>query len=337
MKACLLAVLFLAAALAAGAVPAGVSYAEGDAVVRFKSGAQRDAAIGDILNTGDGVRTGSDGIVELDQKGAIVHINPGTVFTLMEKEQKGKTTGVLSLVLGSVKFRYDRLTGQEPLIQTASCIAGVRGTELSVFAGVDGSALIVVEKGEVEVEAEGASVSLAPEEAVEVRPGQPPGAKFRPPKVRIDYRSWNNEKLQRLLADPAVAMEDVLQQLDFYITKTSEAFNLYQEYSARLQREREIQKGMFDAGQNEEALAFERETVFPLTVETGNLILNYRYYAVAALSLRRFVGGRMYLFLKARQLANTKEPSLAAYREKYEQMLSEFEEKIVPRLLEVDI
>ncbi len=337
MKACLLSLLFLAAALAAGALPAGVAYTEGDALVRFKSGGQRDATIGDILNTGDGVRTGADGVVELDQKGAIVHINPGTVFTLMEKEQKGKTTGVLSLVLGSVKFRYDRLTGQEPLIQTASCIAGVRGTELSVYAGVDGSSLIVVEKGAVEVEAEGATVALAPEEAVEVRPGQPPGQKYRPPSVKIDYRRWNEEKLQGMLADPAVAMQDVLQQLEFYIARSTEAFTQFQEFNTRLQQEREIQKGMFNAGQAEEAQALERETIFPLTVETGNLILNYRYYAVAALSLRRYVGGRMYLFLKARQIRNPEEPSLASFREKYQQMLAEFEEKIVPRLLEVDI
>ncbi len=337
MKTGLLSVLFLAAALAAGAVPAGVAYTEGEAVVRFKSGAQRDAAIGDMLNSGDGVRTGADGMVELDQKGLTVRINPGTVFTLMEKEQKGKTTGVLSLVLGSVKFRYDRLTGQEPLIQTASCIAGVRGTELSVFAGVDGSALIVVEKGEVEVEAEGVSVSLAPEEAVEVRPGQPPGMKYRPPSVKIDYRRWNEEKLQGMLADPAVAMQDVLQQLDFYITKTSEAFDLYEEYSARLQQERKIQQEMINAKKIEEAQAFERDTVFPLAVQTSNLVLNYRYYAVAALSLRRYVGGRMYLFLKAGQIRNPEEPSRAVFQEKFQQMLSEFEEKIVPRLLEVDI
>jgi hypothetical protein len=337
MKACLLSVLFLAAALAAGAVPAGVSYTEGESFVRFKSGSQRDAAIGDILNTGDGVRTGADGMVELDQKGVIVHINPGTVFTLMEKEQKGKPAGVLSLVLGSVKFRYDRLTGQEPLIQTASCIAGVRGTELTVYAGVDGSSLIVVEKGAVVVEAEGATVALAPEEAVEVRPGQPPGLKYRPPSVKIDYRQWNELKLQGLLADPAAAMQDVLDQLGFYISKSGEAFALYQEKSSMLQNEREIKKGMVDAGRIEDAQALERETIFPLAVEAGNLVLNFRYYALAGLSLRRFVGGRMYLFLKAEQIKDPGQPPLASFREKYEQMLSEFEEKIVPRLLEVDI
>jgi hypothetical protein len=337
MKACLLSVLFLAAALAAGAVPAGVAYTEGEATVRFKSGAQRDAAIGDVLNTGDGVRTGADGMVELDQKGVTVHINPGTVFTLMEKDQKGKTAGVLSLALGSIKFRYSRLTGQEPLIQTASCIAGVRGTELSVYAGVDGSSLIVVEKGAVEVEAEGTTVALAPEEAVEVRPGQPPGMKFRPPSVKIDYRQWNEEKLQGLLADPAAAMQDVLKQLDFYVAKTREAYELYMDSSDRLKQERQTQRELLKVGKRDEAQARERDLVFPLSLETANLVLNYRYYSLAALSLRRYVGGRMYLFLKAGQIREPMDPSLLAFHEKFEEMLAAFEEYIVPRLLEVDI
>ena len=193
----MLSALFLAAALAAGAVPAGVAYTEGEASVRFKSGTERDAAIGDILNTGDGVRTGADGLVELEQKGVTLRIDPGTVFTLMEKEQKGKTTGVLSLVLGSVKFRYDRLTGQEPLIQTASCIAGVRGTELTVYAGVDGSALIVVEKGAVEVEAEGASVAWPRRRPWRSAPASRRGTKFTVRRDQIDYRTLERREAAR--------------------------------------------------------------------------------------------------------------------------------------------
>jgi hypothetical protein len=45
----------------------------------------------------------------------------------------------------------------------------------------------------------------------------------------------------------------------------------------------------------------------------------------------------MYLFLKAGQIRNPEEPSLILFQGKYQRMLSEFEERIVPRLLEVDI
>jgi hypothetical protein len=268
MKAFFFSALFLAAALSAGAVPAGVAYTEGEAVVRFKSGTQRDAAIGDILNTGDGVRTGADGLVELEQKGVTLRIDPGTVFTLMEKEQKGRSTGVLALILGSVKFRYDRLTGQEPLIQTASCIAGVRGTELSVYAGVDGSALIVVEKGAVEVEAEGAAVALAPEEAVEVRPGQPPGDTFRVHRDQIDYSTWNDEKLKALAADPLASLEAVRGGMEYYIRQANEYNRLYLENKKLVEQARKQQEEIFQTKGKEEARRHDAEVTSPLAASS---------------------------------------------------------------------
>ena len=229
--------LFSAAGLSA--LPADVVYAEGEANIRFRSGSQREAGIGDRLNTGDTLKTGADGLVELDQKGVRLNIDSNTVFTLMEKERAGKTAGVLSLVLGSVKFRYDRITGQEPLIQTSSCVAGVRGTEFSVFAGVDGSALIVVDRGEVTVEAAGQSVALAPDEGVEVRPGQPPGDKFKVQRDQVDYSKWNEEKLALMLQDPVSALDSIGERLAAYIRDIEEYWNLYRQYKERLDAERQ--------------------------------------------------------------------------------------------------
>ena len=37
----------------------------------------------------------------------IIQVDPG----VMEREQGGKTSSVLSVTLGSIKFRYDKLTG----------------------------------------------------------------------------------------------------------------------------------------------------------------------------------------------------------------------------------
>jgi len=323
--------------VAAGAVPTGVVFTEGDAGVRFKNGVKRDAAIGDILNTGDAVRTGGDGYVELDQKGVRLRINPDTVFTLLEKEQKGQTTGVLSLVLGSVKFRYDRLTGKEPLIQSASCIAGVRGTELSVFAGVDGSTLIVVDQGAVRVEAAGVSVELSPEEAVEVRPGQPPGEKFAVQRDQIDYRTWNDEKLKALLADPLKALSAVSDRMDVYIQNVTEYFRLYSENKQSLEAERKRQEEIFKTQGQEEARRHDQEVVTPLALNAFNQSLNVRYFALAALSLRRFVVGRIYLFQKTGHIAGSVDADFERFLSVYQGMLDRFEESIVPYLGEADI
>jgi hypothetical protein len=275
--------------------------------------------------------------VELEQKGVRVNIASNTVFTLMEKEKGGKTAGVFSIVLGSVKVRYDRLTGQESSIQTNSCVAGARGTEFSVFAGVDGSALIVVEKGAVTVEAEGRSVDLEPEEGVEVRPGQAPSDKFRVPREKIDYRKWNEEKLQELMADPVAAIRNVSNQLEAYIAEVEKYSALFNEYYERLLQERKNRAEIAEKQGVEQARKYEAEVVFPLSLQTGNLFLNRRYYSLAALSLRRFIGGRMYMLLKSRYILNASDDTYRRFSEEFDALLKRFETRVVPWLVEADI
>src|SRR5208337_2868049 len=185
------AMLLLAGTLVASAAPADVTYTEGDATLKLKTGAQQDVQIGDTLNTGDTLRTGADGLAELDQKGVTIKISHGTVFTLMERNQAGQTSTVLSVALGSIKFRYDKLTGSEPQIRTNGAIAGVRGTEFTVFSGADGSTLFAVDSGKVTVESEGKSVDLVANEGVEVPLGQPPGEKISIHSDQVDYSKWN--------------------------------------------------------------------------------------------------------------------------------------------------
>ena len=60
--------LILGVAAAAQAVPTDVTYADGDATTRLTSGKQHDTVIGDVLNTGDSIKTGADGEVEMNQK-----------------------------------------------------------------------------------------------------------------------------------------------------------------------------------------------------------------------------------------------------------------------------
>ena len=228
----LVAGLILAIAAAAHAAPTDVTYTEGDATTRYHSGVQQDTSVGDVLNTGDSVKTGDDGLVEMDQKGVTIKVSHGTVFTLMETAQGNQNAPVLSVALGSIKFRYDKLTGQEPLVRTNGAVLGVRGTEFTVFAGADGSTLIAVDSGQVTVQAEGQSVELASAEGVEVPLGKPPGDKFAVPKEKIDYSKWNDDKLSAMLADPLAAMQSIEQTMAGYIKNTIDYTNLFNEYTA---------------------------------------------------------------------------------------------------------
>jgi hypothetical protein len=338
MKKITLTVSLLVLVLFCGfAVPNDVIYSEGDATVKFQEGYVEDVYIGDVYDTGDTVTTGYDGFVELDQQGLVLKINPDTVFTLQEKEEKGEKTGVFSLALGSIKFRYDRITGREPMIQTPSCVAGVRGTEFSVFAGADGSALIVVDSGLVEVESEGKTVQLTTDEGVEVQPGEPPGEKFAIKSDQVDYRSWNDDKLKVMLDDPTLAMERIADRLEYYRNNVAEYYSLYREYEKALASERDKaveidQKEGRDAGNQ-----YRLDVIQPIAEKTRNSYINLRFYSIAALSLRRYVGGRLYLFMKSQYIANANDKDYRQFERSFRIFLEQFESAIAPHLVDIDI
>ena len=273
----LLLALFTAAGLSA--VPAGVVYAEGEANIRFRSGSQREAAIGYILNTGDTLKTGTDGLVELDQKGVRLPLALNTVFTLLEKKRGGKPDDV------------------------------------------DGSALIVVDRGAVTVEAEGQSVALEPEEGVEVRPGQPPGDKFKVHRNQVDYSKWNEEKMALMLQDPLSAVTSIGERPDSYIRDIEEYWALCRQYKEQLDTERQTMVAIDTTQGKEQARRYNLETIMPL----------------AALSLRRFAGGRLYLFLKSQSFAQPDEPLYREFLDSYCRFLETYERSIVPHLVEADI
>jgi hypothetical protein len=318
-------------------VPNDVIYSEGDATVKYQEGFVEDVYIGDVYDTGDTVTTGYDGFVELDQEGLVLKINPDTVFTLQEKEEKGEKTGVFSLALGSIKFRYNRITGKEPMIQTPSCIAGVRGTEFSVYAGADGSALIVVDSGQVEVESEGKAVQLAAEEGVEVKPGEPPGDKFVVKMDEIEYKTWNDEKINSMLSDPTGAVENILKRLNFYVVRASEYYDLYNELTETLNIERQKMAEVLQKEGEEAAKRYDAEVVTEIRNNTRASFLNNRYYALAALALRRYVAGRLYVMVKAQFITKASDSNYRQFLDSYSEILDIFETSIIPYLVEADI
>ncbi len=338
MKAAAIAGLALASmAPALAAAPADVVYTEGRASIRYYDGPEQEAFIGDVVNRGDTVITGWDGLVELDRQGVSVRISPDTVFTIQERGSGQEKQDVFSLALGSVKYRYDRLTGREPPVQTAACVMGVRGTEFTVFAGADGTSLVVVDQGQVEVQSAGESVQLVSEEGVEVRPGAPPGQKFKVQRDQMDYSTWNQGRITALLADPAEAMRQLGERLSYYSKNAAQYESLYQEYNQRLGEERRKVVDIQEKEGKEAADKYRTEVVNPLAVDTANLVLNRRYFALAALSLRRFVTGRIYLLLKSQYIVHPQDTVYTAFLSQYRRFLAAFESDIVPHLVEADI
>ncbi|TVR67919.1 MAG: hypothetical protein EA427_11950, partial [Spirochaetaceae bacterium] len=192
----LVVLLLLAMAVAVPADDAAVTYLEGEPEVRTAGGRTDWLDFGSTVRPGDSVVTGRFDFVELQQGGAAtIRVNADTVFTIREVDRAGQRETVMSNSVGSVSYRFQRVTGRaEPRVGTATTVAGVRGTELTIYAGADGSSLFLVESGLVEVSSAGRSVELAANQAVEVAVGREPGAVFEWKGRELDFSSWNQER-----------------------------------------------------------------------------------------------------------------------------------------------
>jgi hypothetical protein len=178
---------------------------------------------------------------------------------------------------------------------------------------------------------------LGPKEGVEVPLGKPPGDKFAIPDKLIDYSTWNDGKMDAMLADPIAAMTSIETTLSEYIKNVNEYNASFLEYKARLEevaaRRPQVLK---EKGQAETTL-FDQNVLIPLATQTATLHLNTRYFALGALSMRRFIAGRLYISLKARAIAHPEDPQWEDFLSRYNGMLSTFEQSIVPQLVAADI
>jgi hypothetical protein len=311
-----------------------IVYTDGQSHVRYGSGEQTAAEIGDVLVNGDSVRTGADGLVELDKESATIRIAPGTVFTITETTDASGPRSTLSIALGSARFKFNRFVGTEPRISTMSAVAGVRGTEFSVYAGADGSSLITVDEGLVELAAAGQTVQLGAAEGVEVRPGAPPGEKFDFSAGEFDFSAWHAGREAALLGDPIGAVLQVEQQLELFIGELQALLPRLASEREKLASDRELLAGIEDAGQR---TAFYEANVQPRERVAFGLAINVRFNALSALSLRRFVLGRMYMKLKAAAFIDPPAPDYDRYRAEHARVLERYEREIAPHLVVADI
>jgi hypothetical protein len=341
MKAKLLfiAALSAAAALAAAQQQAETVFTDGEVNRKTAAGKIRSLEIGDKLVAGDTVITkaGASAELKLPSGSSSIKIKQNSVFTLGEIGVGGGKQTVLQTVVGSVSVKFDKLASKEPLLATTTCTAAVRGTEVELYAGMDGSSLVAVVSGAIDLQSGGASVPLAADEAVQLQPGQAPGPKFSWIGKQLDFSAWDQGKLQDYLGDPVASAQKIEEQLASYRASLSDLLpQLAQQKAAYDEAYAELKK-LVDAKDDAKAKEYRDGTVFPLMLNQAMIILNIRYYALTSLSLRRFVLGGMYMQLKTRHPLDPADPGLAGFLEIYSRILKDFETSIVPQLVEADI
>ncbi|MFP4065907.1 MAG: FecR domain-containing protein [Spirochaetaceae bacterium] len=321
-----------------GAQDAEVTYLEGFPELKSGGGSRYELDFGDLVKPGDSVITGKRDYAELEQgSGNSIRVNESTVFTLKQVEREGRTRTVLSNAVGSVSYRFRRATGREPGVETAGVAAGVRGTELTVYAADDGSSLFAVQSGLVDVESAGETVSLSENEAVEIAPGEPPGETFEWLGRELDFSSWNEERLDAFLDDPVEGLRRIRRRMDYFADRLEETYAAYREARAELDAAREEADRLREDGDSVAEEELRQERIAPAMQQASTLVLNYRYYALSALSLRRFVLGKMYMQVKTRYILEADSSALQAFADQHAEIVEDFEERVVPRLVEADI
>lgn len=312
-------------------------YVEGEVSIKRASGELFEAQIDDMINYGDSIITGFDGFAELSlESSSKITIDSDTVFILSKKENKGEKKSIFMVVLGKIGFKFDRLLN-EPDIQTPATVAGIRGTEFTVVSALDGSAMYIVDEGSVAVESEGTLVVLNMEEGVEVPIGNEPGDKFEVKRGSVDFSGWLDEGNKQFENDPAGVLAGVTEKLIEYADESKVYYNSYETLYTSLVEKREILPKLEKEKGTETMQEFFKDEIRPLENLTTGSALNYRYYGLSALSLRRYVLSSMYIDMKTKYILDNTNSIYIDFIKEYEQFLKIYEETVVSYLVEADI
>lgn len=132
-----------------------VVYLEGE-VAMVRDGAEiNGVAIGQDVQAFDVVKTGSDGLAELELASAhtprlTIKVAADTQFSLEIASLGGRQQTTLGILGGSISLKVAKLAGaQDVLVRTDSAAMGVRGTQFTVTSPPTGDVLVTCDEGEV--------------------------------------------------------------------------------------------------------------------------------------------------------------------------------------------
>lgn len=313
-----------------------VEYVEGNASIQNTSGSLRPVDFGSTVTYGETVLTGQDGTVEMVlDNGSRIRVSGNSVFSYTSTGAGTDSRPVLATTAGSVSYKLNRAAGRSPIIRTNSMVAGVRGTEFTIFAGRDGSVLLAVADGIVDVESEGVQVTLLKNEAVEVAPGEAPGAKYEYLGRELDFSDWNKQKNDAFLTDPVGTLKAVERRLAVYAAELKKLEAPYTDATDSWKTATAQYKILLEEGDKEKIKQFQQELLFPAQDARAVLILNIRYWALNYLSMRRYVVSNLYMEMKSRNPV-TRTSVADEFFALHAELLRRYETVIVPELNEND-
>ncbi len=309
---------------------ADITYIDGWVDIKSRGDLQ-EALPGDVVHSGDSIITRDDSYAELEQQDlSTISIKPNSIFTIREREGSSGKETVLATTVGEVSFKFGKLFGKEPVIASPSMVAGIRGTEFTVYAGEDGSSLIAVTGGKVSVSAEGKTVDLNADEGVEVKPGQAPGEKFKLKGRELDFSTWNKKKYDALMANPVEGLKRLELQMDEFIRNINELDDSLTTMKNKRDTLRTEMNSIKDKKGEAAATAFYNKNIYPIEKVLGPVYINTRYYALSALSFRRYILGKLYVDMKGRYITRPDNKQYRLFLDIYRGIIGKFEKAVIP-------
>ena len=338
MKRLMPILLFLLAA-SLFAQDATVTYLDGIVDIRKESGATYPADFGDELQAGDRVVTGRGAEAELElAAGGLVTVRPDTVFLIGSSTRPdGEQTSRLSTAVGSFAFKFNAVLGNEPQIGSTTAAAGVRGTEVVVYAGSDGTTRFEVIEGLVEIGEGEESVTLGAEEGVEVTPGRGPSNVFAFLEQPIDYGVWNAGLVDGFLDAPLPALRGVAAEMRDIIAEIKRRGPAVEGLLGRSEAETERMNEIGEEDGQEAREEYFAETVMPLRREARAAFVDLRFIVLSALSLDQYVVSRLAAEMEAAYFLEPDAPVLQEFREELAALRSEYEATVTSYLVAADL
>lgn len=213
-----------------------VEYIEGTA--SFSRDGNDPAALdfGSPIRSGDLVKTAANGrlVITLDKASGFsgsLTVNANTTAYIDLNLVKGEPHTLIDLVSGSIGARVKKIVGSPSMqVQTASAIAGVRGTEFEVATSVNDAVLVTCSDGEVSCEDDSGTVTpVAAGKVLEKRgAGRPRFLDVSAADLPGYRQRWAQGELDIFRADP-------LKCIIAYEKRYSEFSSRLQSILARLQ------------------------------------------------------------------------------------------------------
>jgi hypothetical protein len=154
-----------------------VTYMEGDVSVVRDGDDVAGISIGSELQNFDLVKTGADGLAELDINSQqcprmTVKMSSSTQFSLETSTLQGRKQTTIGIIGGQISLKVAKLTGiQDVRVKSDSAVMGVRGTSFTVTAPETGDILVTCDEGDVVcTDDQGKELHAVPGTVVEKQP-----------------------------------------------------------------------------------------------------------------------------------------------------------------------